>query len=137
MVSPKSYTGFDSNGKAIAHRTGVDATTQLNPADVKREIDNFNQLVEEKIKIIKQALLNLCTDADVAMIIEGTKTSSIIEDLANALDPIPGAMTEGFADLYDTALKNHDILQENNNIEAYNALVRTSNVVSVKQGYYS
>ena len=131
MVSPVTHRGFDQQGTCIVQRTGVDANTQINPAEVKAAIENVKNVFEEQMQIISQSLTHMSEDAEEAVIVQGTNMSGTIEDTALILSQLGAQVTQGIDTLYDYAVQAHDTLQESNNARAYNEC-RVSGVVSIQ-----
>ena len=128
--SPKTYHGYDKDGKCITTQTGLDANTQINPAEVQAAIDNVKSVFEEQMKNVANALTDISTDAEEAVIVQGTSMTGTIEETATLLNGLAGQVTSGIDQLYTYAVEAHDQLQTNNNIDAYNAC-KVSGVVSI------
>ena len=131
MVSPVTYRGYDQDGTCIIQRTGVDANTQINPADVKAAIENVKAVFAEQMQNVAKSLTNISEDAEEAVIVQGTNMSKTIEDTATILSQLAEQVTTGIESLYEYAVQAHDSLQENNNATAYNEC-RVSGVVSIR-----
>lgn len=131
MESPKTYKGYDKEGKCITTKTAVDATTMLDPAEVKSAIENIKSVMTEQMGKISSALTSLSSDANEAVIVQGTSMSGAIEDTANVLGQIPGTVMGEIEPLYDLAVTTHDKLQREENEKAESAVRSTSGVVSV------
>ena len=131
MVAPKTYTGYDKDGKAVAHATGVDANEYINPDEVQTAIDKVGTVAEEQMKTISSALNGISGEAADAVIVQGTKIDTVIEEVSKALDSVAGSIKDSLSDMYTQAVKAHDTLQTQANDEAYNAVASASGVVSV------
>lgn len=131
MVAPKTYTGYDKDGKAVAHVTGVDANEYINPDEVQTAIDKVGTVAEEQMKTISSALNGISGEAADAVIVQGTKMDTVIEEVSKALDSVAGSIKDSLSDMYTQAVKAHDTLQNQANDEAYNAVASASGVVSV------
>ena len=131
MVSPVTYRGYDKDGTCITQHTGVDANTQINPAEVKAAIDNVKAVFDEQMQAVATSLTKISEDAEEAIIVQGTNMGQTIEDTANVLKELGGQVTAGIDTLYDYAVQAHDKLQENNNNRAYNEC-RVNGVVSIQ-----
>lgn len=123
MESPKTYRGYDEDGNCKIQRTGVDANTQINPADVKAAIENVKAVFAEQMRLIATSLTNISEDADEAVVVQGTSMQGTIEDTATLLTQLTDQVTQGIDQLYDYAVTAHDQLQRNNNIDAYNSCI--------------
>lgn len=121
MESPKVYRGYNNEGNCLITKTAVDANTQINPADVKAAIDNIKTVFDEQMKMLASALTDVSTNAEEAIIVEGTSMGPAIEEVATVLMSLSEKLTSGFDDLYDKAVTAHDEQQRRNNTEAYNA----------------
>ena len=119
MVSPVTYRGYDQEGKCITQHTGVDANTQINPAEVKAAIENVKTVFAEQMEAIAQSLTNISEDAEEAVIVQGTNMGQTIEDTAMVLKELPNQIIQGIDVLYDYAVQAHDQLQDTNNARAY------------------
>ena len=131
MVAPKTYTGYDKDGKAVANATGVDANEYINPDEVQTAIDKVGTVAEEQMKTISSALKGISGEAADAVIVQGTKMDTVIEEVSKALDSVAGSIKDSLSDMYTQAVKAHDTLQNQANDEAYNAVASASGVVSV------
>lgn len=131
MVAPKTYTGYDKDGKAVANATGVDANEYINPDEVQTAIDKVGTVAEEQMKTISSALNGISGEAADAVIVQGTKMDTVIEEASKALDSVAGSIKDSLSDMYTQAVKAHDTLQNQANDEAYNAVASASGVVSV------
>ena len=132
MVSPRSYYGYDQASNCVASCTAMDATTLLNPNEVKAAIENLENVFTEEMSRIASSLRDMTTDATEAVIVQGTSMSGTIEDTAQAIIQIPSQVSSSFAELYDYSVQVHDALQEKANEEAYNAVKSASGVVTVQ-----
>lgn len=121
LVSPKTYRGYNDNNEVLITKTAVDANTQLNPAEVKKEIENVKAVFDEQMNGIARALKNISEDAGESIVVEGTKMNGTIEDTAQVLSQLGSQVTQGIDTLYDYSVEAHNKLQENNNNAAYNA----------------
>ena len=131
MVSPRTYYGYNNEGKCVASATALDATTLLNPAEVKAAVDNLDNVFTTEMTSIATALRNMTTDANEAVIVQGTSMSGTIEDTAAAILQIPGQVSGSFSELYGLSVQRHDMLQEQANEEARNAVASAGGVVRV------
>jgi len=132
MSSPRTYRGYGSNNELIVSKTGADANNQINPAEVKKEIDNVKAVFDEQMKGIAKSLRDISQDSAEAIIVEGTKMDGTIEETAQVLSQLGAQVTQGIDELHTYAIKAHDALQDNNNAEAYNACARTNGVARVE-----
>ncbi len=123
MVSPKTYRGYNSENKCISQCTAVDANTLINPAEVKKAIENVKTVFAEQMDNVAKALTNVTEDASEAVIVQGTDMTKTIEDTALVLKNLSTEVTSGIDTLYDYAVQAHDKLQESKNNEAYNACI--------------
>ena len=134
MLSPKTYYGYNNESKCVASATALDATTLLDPAEVKAAVDNLENVFSTEMTSISTALHNMTTDANEAVIVQGTSMAGIIDETAAAVAQIPGQVSSSFADLYSYSCQVHDALQQQANDEAYAAVRNASGVVSVTGG---
>ena len=135
MEQPKTYNGYNNEGTLIASYTGADATERINPDEVKAKIENVIQVSAEQTKKICSALENARTDADNAIIVQGTNMDPYIQAAIAAVEKIGSNMESiiNSGDLYATAVQVHDELQDKNNQEAYNKTSGTSGVVKTQE----
>ncbi len=131
MLTPRTFYGYDQTSRCIVSCPAADATSVLNPNEVKAAIENLENVFVEEMKRIASALHDVTTDANEAIIVQGTKMSATIDDTANAIIQIPAQVIASFAELYDYSIKMHDALQQKFNDEAYNAVCTYSGVVRV------
>lgn len=133
MRAPETYMGWSADGKLVKTLRANDANQQLNPAEVKTAVENFKTVTTEQINNIKKKLLNVCEDADLAVIVSGTKTSESIEEFANSLDTYKEAMIKICESLYEKSSVKHDQLQDINNTNARDTVASTAGVVRVSK----
>lgn len=121
MESPKTYRGYDDQGNAIVTSTAQDANKEINPADVKKNIENVKAVFADEMCKLARGLRNISGDASDAVIVEGTNMKNTIEETAKILEQIAAQVTQGIDALYDEAVAYHDQLQNNLNAQAYNS----------------
>ena len=131
MVSPRTFYGYDNESRCVASATALDATTLLDPAEVKAAVDNLENVFSTEMTSIATALHNMTQDANEAVIVQGTSMSGTIDDTATAISQIPGQVSSSISELYGLACQVHDSLQEQANEEARAAVSRASGVVRV------
>ena len=56
MIAPKTFRGYNQEGKVVIQKTAVDANTQINPAQVQKAIENVKKVFEEEMQIIAKSL---------------------------------------------------------------------------------
>lgn len=132
MLAPKTYTGYDQEGKVVCRCTAIDANEYLNPNEVKAAIDNIESAATDGINKISRALTNVAPDADEAVIVQGTKITGTIEEVCTSIKSLPGTITDSVSSMYTEAISAHDKLQTQANDGAYNQVRNTPNVVSVR-----
>lgn len=132
MLNPRTYNGYDKDGKLVGSCTAVDANTLINPEEVQAQIDNIVKVVDEQMQVISNALENISEDATDAVIVQGTNMSEIISETSSALDSVSGEVKENVQEAYNLSVQAHDKLQEQLNTDAYNTMSSTANVVSVR-----
>ena len=115
MLSPKTYNGYDAQGNHVSYATAVDANEYINPAEVKTAIDNVKSAFEQQFRNIATSLRDISTDAEEAVIVQGTNMGGAIDDTASLLIDISGQVTEGIDGLYDLAVSVHDEIQQQAN----------------------
>jgi len=131
MLSPKTYHGYNSEGKCIASCTALDANTLIDPAEVQAALNNLENVFNEEMGRIASSLRQV--DASDAVIVQGASMSGVIQDTAAAVTQIPGQVSSSFQGLYGLAVQAHDTLQQQANDEARSAVNR-SGVVRVTGG---
>ena len=120
-VSPKSYRGYDSEGKCVSSATASDATGYIDPAAVATAVEKVKSVAAEEMDSIATALGKLTEDANDAIIVQGTDMGATIEDIVSGIKTIPGQIGDSIADLKTLAQQAHDDLQNQFNEAAYNA----------------
>ena len=131
MIKPETYAGYDNNGKIIAQYTGFDANQHINPAEVKTAIDNVKTTFKTEMGNIKKALNNIETDADEAIIVEGTKMNKVFDSMGEILDAAPDSISDGLDSLYDESVSVHDKIQTQANTQAREMTAAVQNVIKV------
>ena len=131
-LAPKTYTGYDNEGKKVCSCTATDANEYINPEEVQAAIDNVEQVASEQMQTISSALNNIAPEADEAVIVQGTKMTGVIEEICTALSSISGSITDSISSMYTEAVRAHDEIQNRLNDQAYNAVAGSSGVVSVR-----
>ena len=132
MLAPKTYVGYDNTGNRVGSCTAVDATTYIDPAEVQAAINNVESVASEQMGLINTALNATTADADEAVIVQGTKMTSSIEEVCSALTSIPGSIKDSISSMYDAAVSAHDQIQEQANQDAYNTIKNTTGVTTVQ-----
>ena len=133
MKTPKTYIGYDSQGNRVGSCTAVDANEYINPSEVQAAIDNVEIVATEQMGLIVSALNSITDDASEAVIVQGTKMTSTIEEVVEALGKIPESITDSISSLYTEAVSVHDQLQTTANDNAYNSMRNTAGVTSVSE----
>lgn len=131
MLTPKTYKGYDSDGKCVIEYTAVDANDYINPAEVQAGIDKVKAAFTEQMKEVGDKLRAITADASEAIIVQGTKMDEVIEDTADALDKVPAQIYDSISGLYTEAEAAHDKIQTAANEEARNAAASYTGVVRV------
>lgn len=131
MVTPKTYVGYDHEGKQVCSCTAEDANNYLNQAEVQKAIENVEDVVTEQMKVISHALQDVAVDAESAIIVQGTKMTQTIEDTCIALNSLPEQFVSTISSLYDEAVSAHDKLQQQANSDAETKVRSTVGVESV------
>ena len=133
MVEPKTYTGYDKENNIVGTCTAVDANDYINPADVKRAIDNLESVVNEQVSNISKALTSVAPDASHAVIVKGTNMQATIEEMATSISDgtITNSIVGSVDEMYTVAVSSHDQLQNSANDEAYNTILSADGVVKV------
>ena len=131
METPKTYVGYDSQGNRVVSCTAANANEYINPAEVQAAIDNVSSVATEQMGLISSALSNLTSDANEAVIVQGTKMTGVIEELCGAIEGVPSSIYDKISGYYDEAMKIHDELQRKANGEAEQAAWGKEGVVSV------
>lgn len=120
-VSPKTYHGYDSEGRCVSSATANDATSYIDPAAVAAAVDKVQSVATEEIERITKALGTLTEDANDAVIVQGTKMTATFEEVITGIKTIPGQVGDSLADLKTLAQQAHDELQNQFNDAARNA----------------
>ena len=130
--SPKSYSGYDSNGQKVSGATARNATDHINPQDVAKAIEKINTVATEEINRITTAIAKLTDDTNEAIIVQGTKMTATFEDVNSGIKEIPKQIVSSIEELKTMAEKAHDDLQRQFNEAARNACYGNG-VVDVRQ----
>lgn len=120
-VSPKSYHGYDAEGKCVSSATAHNATSYIDPAAVAAAVDKVKSVATEEMESITTALGKLTEDANDAVIVQGTKMTATFEEVISGIKTIPGQIGDSLADLKTLAQQAHDDLQNQFNEAAKNA----------------
>ncbi len=120
-VSPKSYSGYDNEGKCVSSATAYNATDYIDPAAVAAAVDKVQTVATDEMKNITTALGKLTEDANDAIIVQGTRMTSTFEEVITGINTIPGQIGDSLADLKTLAQQAHDDLQNQFNEAARNA----------------
>lgn len=131
MLTPKTYKGYDKDGKVVAQYTAVDANQYINPNEVKSAISNVKSVFKDQMNSVATALTGISADATEAVIVQGTKMDTVINETAQALNKIPDQVMKGISSLYDKSVEAHDKIQKKANEEAYSAAASIDGVVRV------
>lgn len=131
MKSPITYKGYNDKNECIATNTGIDANEYINPADVKKAIDNVKTVMTEQLGTISDALRNEVDDAKHALIVQGTHMGDPIEDTAKTIDKVPEAVYTSLLEIYKQAEIAHDKIQDVANDDARDKTRNTTGVTRV------
>ena len=127
-VSPRSYHGYDNEGKCVSSATANDATDYINPAEIAKAVDNVKNVATEEMENIATAMGKLTEDANDAVIVQGTKMTSTFEEVITGIKSIPGQIGDSLSELKTLAQQEHDELQNEFNEAAKNACWRNGAV---------
>ena len=131
METPRTYRGYNSDGKCVAKTTAQDANKWINPAEVKKAIEKVESVFTEQMNGVGNSLQNIVDDAEEAVIVQGTDMGKTIEETAKAIKALPKQAMEGIKTLYEYSIQAHDNLQKQANNYAYNQVAGTSGVVRI------
>lgn len=131
MVAPKTFIGYDEEGKQICTCTAIDANEYINPEEVQAAIDNVISVTSEEMSKVSSALQKVAPDADSAIIVQGAKMTQAIEETCTAVTGLPTSFGDSISNMYTIALAEHDRLQQEENDEARNTAQSTPGVVRV------
>lgn len=120
-VSPKSYRGYDAEGKCVSSATAQSAKTYIDPAAVAAAVDKVRSVATEEMDNITTALGKLTEDASDAVIVQGTKMTATFEEVITGIKTIPGQIGDSLEELKTIAQQAHDDLQNQLNENARNA----------------
>ena len=120
-VSPKSYRGYDAEGKCVSSATAQSAKTYIDPAAVAAAVDKVRSVATEEMDNITTALGKLTEDASDAVIVQGTKMTATFEEVITGIKTIPGQIGDSLEELKTIAQQAHDDLQNQFNEAARNA----------------
>lgn len=120
-VSPKTYHGYDSEGKCVSRATANNATDYIDPQQVAQAVDKVKTVAAEEVESITTALGKLTEDATDAIIVQGTKMTATFEEVITGVKTIPDQIGESISDLKTLAQQAHDDLQNQFNEAAKNA----------------
>ena len=122
-VSPKSYSGYDSNNQRVSSATARNATDYINPQDVAKAIEKVKTVATEEIERVTTALGKLTEDANDAIIVQGTKKTATFEEVVSGIKTIPNQIVDSIDELKTMAEQAHDELQNQFNEAAKNACI--------------
>ena len=112
-VGPVTYTAYDKDGKEVGKYVAQNADNYINPAEVKAAIENLKTEVQTQMNTIAVNLNSLALDATNAVIVQGTKMDTQINDLAISIkNDVPKLALEGIDNIYDAAVTVHDKIQK-------------------------
>ena len=131
METPRTYRGYDSEGKCVSQCSAQDANQWINPAEVQSAINNVEQVFTEQMRAVGNALQNIEYDAEESIIVQGTNMGSTIDETARAINTLPSQAMQGISTLYEYSVQAHDNLQKQANNYAYNQAATASGVVRV------
>lgn len=120
-VSPKSYRGYDAEGKCVSSATAQSAKTYIDPAAVAAAVDKVRTVATDEMDNITSALGKLTEDANDAVIVQGTKMTATFEEVITGIKTIPGQIGDSLEELKTIAQQAHDELQNQLNENARNA----------------
>lgn len=120
-VSPMSYHGYDANGNCVSSATANDATNYIDPAEIARAVDKIEDVATEEFGLIATALNDLTSDANDAIIVQGTKMTSTFDEVITGIRDIPGQIGGAIADIKTLAQQKRDELQNQFNDAARSA----------------
>ena len=132
MESPKKYVGYDENWEFVTVIWARKATNDIDPEVVETRINNVDNVLNEQITLIQEALRDLTTDASKAIVVNKIDTGKQIEELADALETLKNKAWEALGDIYDASVSEHDRLQEGYNEDARNRVWATEGVEHVQ-----
>jgi len=132
LKGPITYTGYDSEGKAVATCTAVDANTLLDPQEVKTAIDAVVKAFNETLTNSMNGLRDLTADTDEAIVVKGTKLTDTVNQTADEIGKIPEQVESSFEELYQASIEAHDYIQTEINKQAHDAVQARSDVQYVE-----
>ena len=132
MIAPKTYVGYDQTGNRVATCTAANANDVISPADVQNALNNIRNVLDEHMKNICNSLTNVAPEAGAALVVEGTKMTEPIQELANELSKITESIMNNINGIYDESLTVHDKIQTQFSEDACNTVKRCEGVVSVR-----
>ena len=131
MKYPKTFTGYDKDGKIITSCTAENANNYINPDEVKTAVNNLNTTIDTEITTITSELNNLKSDVEVGIIVQGTNMTENVETLSSAIDDVAEAAKEAAESVHSSSIKAHDQIQQELNQSAKNTVNSYPGVVSV------
>lgn len=132
MLLPRTYAGYDKDGKVLCKVTAVDANRYLNPDEVSAAIDKVVKTAEESVQNIIRAINNIEPDASEAVVVQGTKMTKTIEETSEMFKALPGIMEASVREYYEVVVAAHDKLQDDANTTAESG-AWISGVVDVRE----
>ena len=120
-VTPKSYRGYDSEGKCVSSATAKSATEFIDPKAVADAVEKVKTVATDEMESIATALGKLTDDANDAVIVQGTKMTATFEDVISGIKTIPGQIGDSIEDLKTLAQQAHDEIQTQLNDAAKNS----------------
>ena len=131
MTEAKTYNGYDSNNEKICYCKAEDAKNYINPDEIKTKIDEAKTTLETGLDSVWKELDSVESNSSTAMIVNGASMAPAIDDTITYIKSIPPTINAQLDGFYQETISVHNQIQDQLNVQAYNAVSSTSGVVSV------
>ena len=138
LTQPIRIYVYDKDDKLISTVEAAIVKNLINPDEVKNAVDNVKDVIEEGFSTISTALANeALPDAENAIVVEGTNTSSLFDEVTAALTDgtLSNQVTPSIDDMYTLAVEKHNSFQEEANENARTSANGVSGKVKTKEEY--
>ncbi|MBQ9018754.1 MAG: hypothetical protein IJ097_00385 [Bacilli bacterium] len=134
MEVPKTYRGYNSEGNFVVSKTADAATQTINPNTVQTKINDIEEIFEEQIAIIQNALNDIVDDASQGIVANDTSLGENIEELTEDLNAYKetNVIKNELDWVYTDAQNAHDNLQREKNAQARQYVSSYDGVVSIR-----
>ena len=130
----KKYIGYDKDKKEVCYCQANSASEVLNYDDAVQKVEDIKTDMSNILKSVSQELDSIISDANKALIVDGTSTAASISSLIELIEGNEGLIKnfEKFSEEFlDGVLEQYNIIQKEMNKNAYNKVNEVNDVVDV------